>query len=110
MSKLGKFFDVVKFFAPLILSRTKLAPIADEVAEGISIAEQLKGASGAEKLAAAKRYAVLAAKAKNDVAGKEVLSVAEVEAAADTVISGAVNSVNHIKAIHVDPPAVEPAA
>lgn len=105
MSKKAKFFQILKLFAPIILAQTKLAPIADEVAEGIRIAEELPGASGADKLEAAKQVAILAAKAKNDQAGKEVVSVAEVAAAADSVISGTVNSVNHIKAIKVEPAA-----
>lgn len=103
MSKKAKFFQILKLFGPLILAQTKLAPIADEVADGIAIAESLPGSSGRDKLDKAKRLVLLAAQAKNDQAGKGVLDLDEVEAAADTVISGVVESVNHIKAIHVDP-------
>lgn len=102
----AKFIAVAKIFGPQILALTPLAPIAEEVAEGIALAEQLPGASGAEKLEKAKQIAVLAAKAANDQAGKELVNTAEVEASAGAVISGVVNSVNHIKAIKVDAPVI----
>lgn len=101
MSKVSKFFSVLKQFAPIILALTPLAPIAPAVAEAIATAETIPGASGSEKLAAAKAIVVDAAQAVNAQAGHDKVNVAEVEASADSVISGVVDSVNHIKAIAV---------
>ena len=53
--KLTKFLDIIKLVAPVILASVpkgdKIAPLVPVIANGIAEAEQIKGASGAEKKA-----------------------------------------------------------
>lgn len=109
MSKWGTFFSVLKKFGPQILKLTPLAPIAEEVEAAIADAEQIPGATSTEKLNHVVNIAAESAQAVNDKAGHEVLKVEEVRQSGGAIVSGVVNSVNHIKAIHVPAPAEQPA-
>lgn len=93
MSKLGTFFKNVAKVAPLILSLTPLAPIAEEVTAFIQEAEAIKG-SGPEKLAHVKTMTLEAAKAINDQTGREVVSLDYVAQTVDNTVSVIVSATN----------------
>ncbi len=98
LSKLGRFFQAVGKFAPLILAVTPLAPIAPAVMAAIQEAEALHGAgTGVEKLAHVKAIALDAAAAANAQAGKIVVDPAEIGAAVDQSVAAVVAVANVVK-------------
>lgn len=105
MSKWGTFLSIARIMAPLALSFTPLAPIAGPVAAAIGEAEQIEGASNAQKLEHVTTIAVQAAHAANDQAGRLVLDPALVQAAAATTISAVVDSINLVRDVHAAPAA-----
>lgn len=90
----SEWFKGVLHMAPLILSLSPLAPIAPAVAAGIVAAEQMKGATGAQKLAHVQELAHAAAEGANAAAGREVVSVVGIDDAAAHAISTVVAVVN----------------
>lgn len=92
LGKLGSFFKKVGKVAPIIMAFTPLAPFAPIVTAAIQEAEAIKGATGPEKLAHVVNIVEQAATAAQ-AAGKSV-NPDEVKAAATTVVSGIVQTVN----------------
>ncbi len=95
---LGKFLAVVSQIGPAILGATpggeKFAPIVGEIVDAIGAAEQIKGATSAEKRAHVLESAHAAAHTAN-ATGKIELD----PAAVDTFVGAGVDNV--IKTVHV---------
>ncbi len=106
MSKWATFLKIAHTVGPVVLAFTPLAPIAGTVSAAIGEAEQMEGASGAEKLAHVTAIAITAAQAANDQAGHQVIDPAVVAATAQAAIA---TTVGAIKLVH-DAHAVTPAA
>lgn len=101
-----KWLQLVQVFAPLILSFIpRLAPLAPFVSNGIQEAEQLPGASSAEKQAHAIQIARNGIASVNAVAGHPLLD----PTISDQLIGSAVNTVvsvtNLVHAAHTGTPA-----
>lgn len=92
LGKLGSFFKKVGKVAPIILAFTPLAPFAPIVTAAIQEAEAIQGATGPQKLEHVVNIVGHAAEIAQQ-AGKSV-NPAEVKAAATTVVSGIVQTVN----------------
>lgn len=97
MSKWGTFLKIARAVGPIALKFTPLAPIAEVVGNAIGEAQQIEGASGAEKLAHVTAIAVNAAHAANEQAGHQVIDPDVVAATAAEAISTAVGA---IKIVH----------
>ena len=74
-----KWLSIVEQFAPTILMFTPAAPLAPFVAAGIHLAEQIPGASGAQKKAFAVQIAGLAANATAAAKGQQVFNDSQLE-------------------------------
>lgn len=95
---LGKFLNIIKVIAPVVLANVKggekIGALIPTITDGIAEAEQIKGASGAEK----KQHVLNIAKAAVETVnatGKVTLDAAEVHDA----VSGGIDTV--ISTIHV---------
>lgn len=102
MSKWATFLRITKSLAPIVLSLTPLGPIAGAVSAAIGEAEQIEGASGAEKLQHVTTIAVQAAHAANAQAGKVVVDPIAVQQEAGAVITATVGAINLAKGVHKD--------
>lgn len=113
---LAAILAIIGQVAPKVLLFTPLAPIAGQVASAMLEAEQMVGASGADKLAHVKKIAATAADAANAEAGHMVIDPSLVEASATEAISTAKTVVNLVHDTHAklvpataaDPPAASP--
>lgn len=94
MSKLSAFLKAARLLAPIALSLTPLAPIAGAVSTAIGEAEQIAGASGAEKLAHVTNIAIEAANAANVKAGHVVVDPVVVQQTAAAAITATVGAIN----------------
>lgn len=92
-----KWIDLVKLLAPIVISAIpnkhvqQLGPV---IVAGIGEAQQIPGASGAEKKAHVIAMTNLGAAGINAAAGKEVVNPAETAAAASQVIDTIVGVTN----------------
>jgi len=100
-----KWLRLVEQFAPLILAATPLAPIVPFVIVGISTAEKIKGATGAEKLALATQIVNAGVAATNAQAGTEKINPTLVNQAVTYGINAVVSSVNLVHSFQTDPAA-----
>jgi len=87
---------LVKMVVPIVLPfvNPKLAPVGPLVVQGITEAQQMKGASGPEKLAHATNLVTIGAATANAAAGKEVVDTNAVTNDASKAISVAVDITN----------------
>lgn len=92
LGKIGGFFKRVGKVAPLILAFTPLAPLTPIVMAAIQEAEAIPGATGPQKLAHVVN--IVGSAAEIAQAGGKNVNPADVKAAASTVISGIVQTVN----------------
>ena len=99
MKNITKWLDLAKLLAPIILTTVKpsLAPIASNIATGITEAEQIPGASGQDKLAHVQNIASNAATAINSAAGKTLVDTSSLQ---QTVQEGIDTTVAAINLIH----------
>lgn len=99
MGKLGKFLDLIRVILPAILSvaNPALAPLSGVIIHGIDEAEQMKGATGAQKLAHVVNLSTLSAEGINTAAGKVIVDPTMVAQAAGSAISTAVDVANIIQ-------------
>lgn len=86
--------EIVKLVAPLVLSQTKLAPIAPYIADGINTAEDL--AKGHNKLSAARKETRIVVNAINAQKGKEIVDPDLTDAAIESGISAVVKAADAI--------------
>jgi len=95
---MNKWLALVKLLAPIILTTVKpeLAPIAGNITDAIGEAEQIKGATGQEKLAHVKNIAVSTANSINTAKGKTVIDPTSLTGAIDQSVSTVVSVVNLI--------------
>jgi hypothetical protein len=98
MSKWSTFLKIAAKVGPIALQFTPLAPIAGAVTVAIGEAEQIEGASSADKLAHVTAVAVDAANAANIQAGRIVLDPVAVQQEAASAISTTVGAINLIHA------------
>lgn len=105
---LPKWLQMVQSLAPMILAFTPLAPIAPFVSAGIQEAEQIQGASGADKLAHAVQIARDGIAATNAQAGKVVIDPQLSDAAIVSGINTTVSVVNLVHATHANDTPVVP--
>lgn len=104
---MSSWLQLVLQLVPVILALTPLAKIAPSVISGIMEAEQMPGATGAQKLAHVQTIAVDAAQAVNLGVGRVVLDPVAVQDASATAISTAVAVVNLVHGAHrADPGSV----
>lgn len=105
---LGKFKSLVRLLGPVVLSAVpggeKIAPHLDTVLGAIEEAEQIKGASGAEKKAHVLAI-VSAGVAEANATGKVKLDVADVQVIAAHAIDAVIGSVKAVHGAPVLPPA-----
>lgn len=80
---------LIEAVAPLVLSATPLAPLAPYVSLGIQTAEQIPGATNAQKLEIAKAIAKVGVAATNAQAGHPIINVE----AADTLVTAGITAV-----------------
>jgi len=98
---------MVQQLAPMVLAFTPLAPIAPFVSAGIQEAEQIQGASGADKLAHAINIARQGIAATNAQAGRTVIDPNLADSAIAAGINTTVSVVNIVHEAHAtDTPAV----
>jgi hypothetical protein len=97
---LPKWLQMVQQFAPMVLAFTPLAPIAPFVSAGIQEAEQIQGASGADKLAHAINIARQGIAATNAQAGRTVIDPNMADTAIAAGINTTVSVVNLVQAAH----------
>ncbi len=109
MSKWSTFFRIAGTVGVQALKLTPLAPIADPVAIAIAEAQQIEGASGAEKLAHVTNIAIDAANAANAQAGHQVIDPAQIAATAQHAISTTYDAIKLIHDAHQQQPLI-PAA
>lgn len=100
MSKWATFLKIARTIGPVALQFTPLAPIAGTVSAAIGEAQQIEGASGAEKLAHVTNIAIQAADAANTQAGHQVIDPAVVAATAQTAISTAYGAIKIVHDAH----------
>ena len=81
-------------YGPFLLMMTPLAPIAPAVIQAILEAEQIKGATGPEKLAHVMAIITTAAEALNLQAGHEVVDMAKLQQTGAAIISAIIAIVN----------------
>jgi hypothetical protein len=101
MSKWATFLKIARTVGPVALQFTPLAPIAGAVSSAIGEAQQIEGASGAEKLAHVTAIAVNAAHAANEQAGRQVIDPADVAATAQSAISATVGAIKIVHDAHL---------
>lgn len=90
-----KFLNILKLVVPQILAlNPKTAAIAPLIVHGISEAEQIQGASGAEKKAHALNLVSVGIAGMNAAAGKVVVDPADVTQTVSDGIDTAVGVVN----------------
>ncbi len=94
--------DLVKFLAPIILSKINphLGQVSDSIVTGISEASLIKGATGEQKLAHAVNITNAAVAAINAGTGKELINPTIINEAAGHAIS---TIVDVTKLIHKSP-------
>lgn len=95
---LSQWLALVEQISPIILLATPLAPIAPFVALGIKTAEQLPGATGAQKLALAKTIVSAGVAATNAQAGHVEVDPALVDSAVSSGIAAVVATANLVQA------------
>lgn len=100
MSKWSTFLKIARTIGPVALQFTPLAPIAGAVSAAIGEAEQIEGASGAEKLAHVTAIALDAADAANQKAGHQVIDPAVVSSTAQSAISATVGAIKIVHDAH----------
>ena len=97
--KLGKWLNIVKLIAPVVLANVKggdkIAVLVPTITDAISEAEQIKGASGAEKKAHVLNVVQAGVVAAN-ASGKVHLDPAEVQATASHGIDAVVDAIHVI--------------
>ena len=104
---LPTWLQVLEQVGPLFLLMTPAAPVAPFVVAGIKMAEQIPGATGAQKKDFAVQIANLGAQATNAIAGHQVIDAALVSNAVSSGIDTAVSVTN---LIHNHIQSVQPAA
>lgn len=93
--------NLIVHLAPVVLSIIPgAAPLAPIVAVAIQEAEQLPGASGADKLAHARQLVVAGAAAANTLAGHTVIEPMLAQDVAANAISTIVDTANRIHQAH----------
>ena len=96
---------LVEQLAPMVLMFTPLAPIAPFVAQGISLAEQIPGATGEQKKSFAMQLALMGAQATNLAKGHELLVPDQLQAMTGSTIDLIVAATNLVhRAPVMDPP------
>lgn len=100
MSKWATFLKIARTIGPVALQFTPLAPIAGAVTVAIGEAEQIEGASGADKLAHVTNIAIEAANAANAQAGHVVIDPLAVQQEAAKAISTAVGAIKIVHDAH----------
>lgn len=98
MSKWFKFAELAKLFVPLVVSsiNPKLAPLGQTIADGISEAETIPGASNAEKLAHVQSLAHKTAVGLNQT-GKTNIDLNTLDSAVDGVVT---TGIKVVKLVH----------
>jgi hypothetical protein len=100
----NKWFALITGLAPLILSNIKggdkIAPVIPVIVSGIQEAEQIKGASGADKKAHVLKT-VEAGVAAANATGKVKLDTAEVQAVASDGIDAVIGAVHVVEGAKV---------
>lgn len=91
---LSTWLKTVEKIVPTLLKLTPLAPISQYVALGIQTAQQIKGATGAQKLELAKQIVSVGVAATNAQAGHQVVDPAEVDALVTSSINTVVAAAN----------------
>ena len=93
---MSKWLKILEQIGPIIIATTVPggALIAPAVVQAIAHAEQIKGATGAEKKAHVEAIASLAAQSLNAAAGESKIDPALVSATAGQVIDAVVGAVN----------------
>lgn len=91
-----KWLALAKLLAPIIITSVKpeLAPIVGEVTDAIVEAEQIKGATGPQKLEHVTKIAINTAKTINVAKGKEIINVDELSSAINSGITTVVRAIN----------------
>lgn len=100
-----KWKEILNVFAPLVFALVPggaaLAPIVPAIINGISEAQQIRGASGPDKKAHVMAIVADAVAATNDAAGKIVLPSEQTMDAASSAIDTTIAVVNAAHAPHV---------
>lgn len=104
---IGRWIQIAAQFAPQVLLFTPLAPIAGIVSQAIQEAEQIKGATGPQKLAHVTNIAIDAAAATNAKVGRMVIDPNAVRVASASAISTVVTIINGIDHAAVPPVAAQ---
>lgn len=89
-----KWLKLLKQIGPTVLLFTPLAPIAPAVIAGIELAEQIPGATGAQKKAIVQQIAKTAADGANAQAGHTVIDPGSIELVAGQAIDTTVGVIN----------------
>lgn len=88
--------------APIALAATPMAPLAPYIAIGVQQAEQMEGATGAQKLAKAVEIAKTGIAAADAQAGRQIIDPAAADAAITAGVNAVVGTVNIIHDFHKD--------
>lgn len=93
---MSKWFAILKLIVPVVLAAVNpaLAPLAGIITQGIGEAEQIPGATGADKLAHVVNLSVLSAQGVNAGAGRVIVDPTLVQSSAASAISTAVDIAN----------------
>ena len=95
--------QVLEKVGPMLLLLTPAAPAAPFIVAGIHMAEQIPGASGAQKKDFATQIAILGAQATNAIQGRTVIDPANIQVAVssgiDTVVAITNIAHNHIQSL-----------
>ena len=102
---LSKWLEILGTIGPAVLSFTPLAPIAPIVLEGVKLAEQIPGASGAQKKALVQNIVALGASGANTAAGSVVVDPTAAAAVTGTAIDSVIGVTNLVHAAHGATPA-----
>lgn len=99
-----KWFRILKEIGPTVLAFTPIAPLVPAIIAGIELAEQIPGATGAQKKAIVQQIAKTAAEGANAQAGHVVIDAASIETVAGSAIDTVVGVVNIIHQLPEAPP------
>lgn len=100
--------DLAKLLIPMIIAMKfpQLAPVAGTIAAGVSEAEEIPGASGADKLAHVSNLANAAVASINGIANKPIIDPTTANTAIVSAINTAVAVTNLVHGAVADAPAV----
>lgn len=106
---LNQWLAIAALLAPAVLTRVKggekIAPFIPAITQGVIEAEQIKGASGAQKKAHVLNLVPVAVGVAN-ATGKTHLDPVVIGSIVDSGIDAVIKAVNAVHATHVDPPAL----